>query len=105
MGVGTNRDLTPVRIHDLHMEVPVVLAVQLTRELVQQTHAQVSVCSKTVCCIPLLQTNIFVLFCMTSVYTYFNIREYLHVERMFVVYLAKCARLSVFFLNRDMLLM
>ena len=39
VGVGTNRDLTPVRIHDLHMEVPVVLAVQLTRELVQQMHA------------------------------------------------------------------
>ena len=41
---------------------------------------------------------------MTSVYTYVNIREYLHVERMFVVYLAKCARLSVFFLNHDMFL-
>ena len=104
MGVGPKVDLIPVRIHGLQMEVPIVLAVQLTRELVQQMHAQVSVCSKSVCCIPLFQTDIFVSFCMTSVYTYVNIREYLHVERMFVVHVAKCARLSVFVLNHDMIL-
>ena len=104
MGVGPKVDLIPVRIHGLQMEVLIVLAVQLTRDLVHQMHAQVSICSKTMCCIPLLETNIFVLFCMTSVYTCVNVRVYLHVQRMCVVYLAKCARLSVFFLNHDMLL-
>ena len=104
MGLGPKRDLVPVRIHRLHMEVPIVLAVQLTRELVHQMHAQVSECSKTVCCIPLLQINIFVLFCMTNVYLYVYVRVYIHVQRMSVVHLTECARCSVFVLKHDILL-